>query len=134
MCYTYIHTYMNICSLSFKIDVILHVHCTCGFKSHLRHFGKVCCVALPCCLFDLACFFLPSISLTCISVVGYLCAFLQFEKQVYDIVGSSWRLRNTDQVISISRIMLQAESVGQRVMLLQVLQVYTFRSSHMTCM
>ena len=33
--------------------IIIHVHvCTCG----------VCCVALPCCLFDLACFFLSSFS------------------------------------------------------------------------
>ncbi|CAI8025463.1 Histone-lysine N-methyltransferase SETD2 [Geodia barretti] len=45
-----------------------------------------------------------------------------FEKQIYDIVGSSWRLKNTDQVIAISRIMLQAERLEQRVMLLHVLQ------------
>ena len=48
---------------------------------------------------------------------------LQFEKEVYDIVGSSWRLRDSEQVIAISRIMLQAETPSQRVMLLQVLQV-----------
>ena len=42
----------------------------CGFEFHLRQliFLKetrlpwVCCVALSCCLFDLACFFLPSFS------------------------------------------------------------------------
>jgi len=47
----------------------------------------------------------------------------QFEKEVYDIVGSSWRLRDSEQVIAISRIMLQAETPSQRIMLLQVLQV-----------
>ena len=43
----------------------LHVECR-GFESHPRQlifFRKSdCCVALPCCLFDLACFFLPSFS------------------------------------------------------------------------
>ena len=32
----------------------------------------VCCVALPCCLFDLACFFLPSLIKTCIIRLEYL--------------------------------------------------------------
>ena len=59
------------------IDVHVHVH----VHLYIRSFNKimvhdsisyfpfekclpwVCCVALPCCLFDLACFFLPSASL-----------------------------------------------------------------------
>ncbi len=44
----------------------------------------------------------------------------QFEKEVYSIVGSSWRLRGSVQVLSLSRIMLQAETTSQRSMLLQV--------------
>lgn len=47
----------------------------------------------------------------------------QFEKEVYDIVGSSWRLKDNEQVIAISRIMLRAETPSQRVMLLQVQSV-----------
>ena len=34
--------------------------CECVCFSHVPY--TVCCVALPCCLFDLACFFLPSFS------------------------------------------------------------------------
>ena len=56
--------------------------------------------------------------------------YTQFEKQIYDIVGSSWRLKNTDQVIAISRIMLQAERLEQRVMLLHVLQVHVLLDVH----
>ena len=47
---------------------------------------------------------------------------LQFEKEIYDIVGSSWRLKSNDQVLAFCRLMLQAESPSQRIMLLQVLQ------------
>ena len=58
------------------------------------------------------------------------CLYLvQFEKELYDIVGSSWRLKSNNQVLAFCRLMLQAESPTQRVMLLQVLQatddVYT---------
>ena len=56
------------------IVIIVHVHTmytghTCiQYMSHPRQLiflrgKKVCCVALPCYLFDLACFFLPSFSL-----------------------------------------------------------------------
>ena len=55
--------------LDIHVHVHVHVH---GFESHLRKLiflGKVTalvwCVALPCCLFDLACFFLSSIIKTC---------------------------------------------------------------------
>lgn len=48
---------------------------------------------------------------------------LQFEKEIYDIVGSSWRLKRNEQVLAFCRLMLQAESPSQRTMLLQVLQV-----------
>ena len=44
----------------------------------------MCCVALPCCLFDLACFFLPSFSSlikTCMRV------------QVFDLLNHKMRLR-----------------------------------------
>ena len=44
----------------------------------------------------------------------------QFEKEIYDLVGPSWRLKTGDQVVAISRTMLQAETISQRVMLLQV--------------
>ena len=47
---------------------------------------------------------------------------LQFEKELYDIVGSSWRLKSNNQVLAFCRLMLQAESPSQRIMLLQVLQ------------
>lgn len=46
----------------------------------------------------------------------------EFEKEIFDIVGSSWKLKDEDQVLSISRTMLQAETPTQRIMLLQVLQ------------
>ncbi|XP_019853842.1 PREDICTED: histone-lysine N-methyltransferase SETD2-like isoform X2 [Amphimedon queenslandica] len=45
-----------------------------------------------------------------------------FEKEIYDVVGSTWRLKNSDQVLSLSRLMLRAESIKQRRMLLKVLQ------------
>ena len=58
----------------------------------------------------------------------------QFEKEVYDIVGSSWRLKDSEQVIAISRIMLRAETPSQRVMLLQVrLAAWLLSSKHYPC-
>jgi len=44
----------------------------------------------------------------------------QFEKEIFAIIGSSWRLKECDQVVAISRTMLQAETPSQRTMLLQV--------------
>ena len=70
-------------------NIHLHVH---GFESHPRHAAHftyekwlpwVCCVALPCSLFDLACFFLPSFShlslkhvYTCVCVCVYVCVYM----------------------------------------------------------
>ena len=34
--------------------------CGCEINLGYLHVHWVCCVALPCCLFDFACFFLPS--------------------------------------------------------------------------
>jgi hypothetical protein len=45
-----------------------------------------------------------------------------FERELYDIVGGAWRLRNSDHVLSYSRLMLRAETHKQKVMLLKVLQ------------
>ena len=58
--YTDSHTYTYTSNHTFK-------YCTCGFESHPRQLifhlqNWVCCVALPCFLFDLACLFLPSFS------------------------------------------------------------------------
>lgn len=47
----------------------------------------------------------------------------QFEKDLYGIVGAGWRLRDSGQVLVFSRLMLQAESLRQRQLLLRVLQV-----------
>jgi len=64
----------------------------------------------------------------------YFIPLTQFEKEVYDIVGSSWRLKDSDQVIAISRIMLRAETPSQRVMLLQVrLAVWLLSNIHYVC-
>ena len=58
----------------------------------------------------------------------------QFEKEIYDIVGSSWRLKDSEQVIAISRIMLRAETPSQRVMLLQVRPaVWLLSNIHYLC-
>ena len=54
--------------------------------------------------------------------VDYSFILLQFEKQVYDIVGSSWRLVTNTQVLAISRAMIHAETPVQRNVLLKVLQ------------
>ena len=64
----------------------------------------------------------------------YFIPLTQFEKEVYDIVGSSWRLKDSDQVIAISRIMLRAETPSQRVMLLQVrLAVWLLSNIYYVC-
>ena len=42
---------------------------------------------------------------------------------MYDIVGGGWRLKHEDQVLSLSRLMLRAESFNQRIMILKVIQV-----------
>ena len=42
---------------------------------------------------------------------------------MYDIVGGGWRLKHEDQVLSLSRLMLRAESFKQRIMILKVIQV-----------
>jgi hypothetical protein len=57
---------------------------------------------------------------------------LQFEKEIYDLVGSSWQLRsldskknqksqkNQDTVLAFSQTMLQAETFAQKMLLLRV--------------
>ena len=54
----------------YNIYIIIYIHdAFCGI------YTWVCCVALPCCLFDLACFFLPSFSSlikTCIYMYMYM--------------------------------------------------------------
>ena len=81
----------------------------------------VCCVALLCCLFDLACFFLPSFSSlikTCITIVTSL-IILKFLSPVSDaahsvqpLVGLGLSLGLGD-VVSLTALLLQAHATGE---------------------
>ena len=52
---------------------------------------------------------------------------------MYSIVGSSWRLKDSVGVLALSRIMLQAETPSQRIMLLQVaIQSTTMCSNYLS--
>ena len=56
----------------------VHIHVYLRQLIFLRRSDWVCCVALPCCLFDLACFFLPSFSSlikTCTYSTLMVCSF-----------------------------------------------------------
>ena len=53
----------------------IHVHvCAHTYMYMYMYMSRVCCVALPCCLFDLAYFFLPSFSSHTHTCIMYTCA------------------------------------------------------------
>ena len=78
-CYIHVHVYR--CSIQmyqYKNNGCIFVHVNVPPEAaHLYYLEKrlpwVCCVALLCCLYDLACFFLPTffISLTCMTACVY---------------------------------------------------------------
>ena len=55
-----VYVYMYICIYMHSATSVMHKH-TC-LHMYMYMLLLACCVALPCCLFDLACFFLPSFS------------------------------------------------------------------------
>ena len=70
-CILYIHVHASsVCIHTYTCTCTMNVHAPEAAHFFVKVMGVlcwVCCVALSCCLFDLACFFLPSffISLSC---------------------------------------------------------------------
>ena len=54
---------------------------------------------------------------------------LKLEDEVEKLLGDHRGLVHSDQALKLSRLMVRAETTGQRIMLLKILQVYSVPSA-----